>query len=207
MPSKYDDYWRSLSQRLSELLADAATLARSPVIDVSAVRQYGTRDSWAGTVVLAGDTIVKSSAAHSSSLGNVLSELGITGRHPGISFRISISPQGHLQVAALPQGISSHTQRETDHSRGQPSIKMSVGGTRSNPRDLYLTGRARVVRMLITSLLRPSMLSLAPLQDRQFIWRPRVLSLRRLACMPCSASIKNSSTCCAVRLKEQSCRA
>ena len=90
MGSKYDTYWRRKLEQIQRLLDKARKHGTSQEINVSDLIGVGKRESWYGTVVVS-EFGTKSSMAHTTSLGNVLSKSGILGSFENETFRLTVS--------------------------------------------------------------------------------------------------------------------
>lgn len=99
MASKYDAYWRSELDRISDAVRRAILLSEDQHLDVTPIRQFGDRSSWYGTVTVSGGQLHGAQMAHARSLGQVLIDAGVAEQWPS-SIRLHISPQCVLTVGA-----------------------------------------------------------------------------------------------------------
>ena len=98
-PSKYDDFWTSVIDRLRDALKEAAE-SKTVRINVADLRQYGRRRDWSGRVrVRDGEILPPAGMAHTRSLGKVLLKHGIPANWPKKEFHLSIDKSGDWLTA------------------------------------------------------------------------------------------------------------
>ncbi len=112
MTSKYDGFWVAHKDVLKDLLGEAARDGTSRSVDLSAIRSFGDRQSWAGSIEVFDLTYEGAEgAAHLCALGRLLSPL--TAEFPQVRFHISMNGACHLHVegsrpSAVLEPISRH---------------------------------------------------------------------------------------------------
>jgi hypothetical protein len=101
MTSKYDEFWRDRLPQLQTMI-DRAAMGASPSQDVSTIQPLGERDSWNGTALVRGRTLLRSSNAHADALGEIVAKAGLCEAHQHLQFRFTISKTVVLTVTSEP---------------------------------------------------------------------------------------------------------
>jgi len=75
--SKYDSYWKSRFDEVALALREVAVSGKSVAIDVSDLREHGSRNNWYGLVEIYSGYIDKGEMVHAGSLGKIIEQSGI----------------------------------------------------------------------------------------------------------------------------------
>jgi len=134
--SKYDSYWQGRFNELVLAMREAAQSGDSTSVDVSDLKEYGSRKNWHGIVEVYDGYLDKGEMVHAGSLGKIVERSGIVKELGVEGFSLVITSDLKLYVRLIPEQkaggfstadcwwLNTNKGNESNESRREESVTL-----------------------------------------------------------------------------------